>query len=106
MVNKRAAGIGRGHQTGGAVDLSFCDKNGKELDMGTQYREFNLMTATHSNALNDDQCSNRIVLLKAMQSAGFVNYSAEWWHFVYGDKMWAAYSSKRVAIYDVCKMHF
>ena len=106
MVNKRAAGVGGGHQTGGAVDLSLCEKNGKELDMGTQYREFNFMTATHSHALNDDQRSNRIVLLKAMQSAGFVNYPAEWWHFAYGDKMWAAYSNKRVAIYDVCKMYF
>ena len=34
-----------------------------------------------------------------MQRAGFVNYPAEWWHFSYGDKMWAAYSHKEYAIY-------
>lgn len=101
LVNKGAAGVGGGHQTGGAVDLSLCDKDGKELDMGTQYREFNLMTATHSNALNDNQRSNRMVLLKAMQYAGFVNYPAEWWHFCYGDKMWAAYSKKKTALYGI-----
>ena len=101
MVNKRVAGVGGGHQTGGAVDLSLCDKDGKELDMGTQYREHNIKTATHSKSLSDQQHNNRRILLKAMQSAGFVNYPAEWWHFCYGDKMWAAYSNKKVALYDV-----
>lgn len=101
MVNKRAAGVGGGHQTGGAVDLSLCDKDGVDLDMGTLYREHNIKTATHSKSLSDNQRNNRRILLKAMQSAGFVNYSAEWWHFAYGDKMWAAYSNKKVAIYDV-----
>ena len=101
MVNKRVAGVGGGHQTGAAVDLSLCDKDGKELDMGTQYREHNIKTATHSKSLSDHQRNNRKILLKAMQSAGFVNYPAEWWHFCYGDKMWAAYSNKKVALYDV-----
>ena len=101
MVNKRVAGVGGGHQTGGAVDLSLCDKDGKELDMGTQYREHNIKTATHSKSLSDQQHNNRRILLKALQSAGFVNYPAEWWHFCYGDKMWAAYSNKKVALYDV-----
>ena len=101
MVNKRSAGVGGGHQTGGAVDLSLCDKDGKELDMGTQYREHNLKTATHSKSLNENQRNNRRILLKAMQYAGFVNYPAEWWHFCYGDKMWAAYSKKKTALYGI-----
>lgn len=101
MVNKRAAGVGGGHQTGAAVDLSLCDKDGKELDMGTQYREHNIKTATYSKSLTDHQRNNRRILVKAMQCAGFVNYPAEWWHFCYGDKMWAAYSNKKVALYDV-----
>ena len=101
MVNKRAAGVGGGHQIGGAVDLSLCDKDGNELDMGTQYREHNLKTATHSKSLNENQRNNRRILLKAMHSAGFVNYPAEWWHFCYGDKMWAAYSKKKTALYGI-----
>ncbi|HAE24988.1 MAG TPA: hypothetical protein DCG33_06580 [Prevotellaceae bacterium] len=36
-----------------------------------------------------------------MQCAGFANYPAEWWHFCYGDKMWAAYNNKKTAFYDV-----
>ena len=34
-----------------------------------------------------------------MQDAGFVNYPAEWWHYCYGDKMWAAYSHEKYAIF-------
>lgn len=36
-----------------------------------------------------------------MTEEGFVNYPAEWWHFSYGDKMWAAYSYKKYAFYDI-----
>ena len=34
-----------------------------------------------------------------MQKLGFANFPAEWWHFCYGDKMWAAYKSKKTAFY-------
>ena len=101
MLNKAVAGVGGGHQTGGAVDLSLCDKGGRMLDMGTQYREHNLKTTTHSKELNEDERRNRMILVEAMQRAGFVNYPAEWWHFSYGDKMWAAYKFKRHAIYGI-----
>ena len=99
MLNKAIAGVGGGHQTGGAVELSLSDKNGKMLDMGTQYREHTPKTTTHSKALNEDERRNRMILVETMQKAGFVNYPAEWWHFSYGDKMWAAYKFKRHAIY-------
>jgi D-alanyl-D-alanine dipeptidase len=33
-----------------------------------------------------------------------VNYPAEWWHYSYGDRMWAAYSNRRTAIYGVLDM--
>ena len=104
MLNVGVAGVGGGHQTGGAVDLSLCDKDGKEIDMGTQYREFNPKTPTRSKELNCEQQRNRVILLKAMQNAGFVNYPAEWWHYSYGDRMWAAYSNRRTAIYGVLDM--
>lgn len=104
MLNVGVAGVGGGHQTGGAVDLSLCDKDGKEIDMGTQYREFNPKTPTRCKGLSCEQQRNRVILLKAMQSAGFVNYPAEWWHYSYGDRMWAAYSNLRTAIYGVLDM--
>ena len=36
---------------------------------------------------------------ESLINAGFVNYPAEWWHFSYGDKLWAAYSNKKSAMY-------
>lgn len=100
-VNKRVSAIGGGHQTGGAVDLSLCDSNGNMLDMGTCYEEFSAITPTYSRELPPIAKKNREILLTYMKQEGFVNYPNEWWHFSYGDKMWAAYSNRRYAIYDI-----
>ena len=100
-VNKRVSAIGGGHQTGGAVDLCLCDSNGNMLEMGTCYDEFNVMTPTYSKEVPPIAQRNRDILLTYMKQEGFVNYPNEWWHFSYGDKMWAAYSHQRYAIYDI-----
>ncbi|MBN2675774.1 MAG: D-alanyl-D-alanine carboxypeptidase family protein [Alphaproteobacteria bacterium] len=78
-----------GHQTGGAVDITLCDLSGKELDMGTDIHEFVYKTRTHSDRLSDFERENRRILLDALTAVGFVNYPAEWWHFSYGDRLWA-----------------
>lgn len=103
LLNTSIAGVGGGHQTGGAVDLGLCDYDGRDLDMGTQYMEHNPKTKTRCKILNEEQSRNRHILVDAMQRAGFVNYPAEWWHFSYGDKMWAAYSNRKSAIYGIFK---
>lgn len=36
---------------------------------------------------------------KIMYKEGFANYFEEWWHFSYGDQLWATYRYKRYAIY-------
>ena len=43
--------------------------------------------------------ANRKLLLRTMQKQGFVNYPNEWWHFCYGDKLYAAYKFEKQAIY-------
>lgn len=88
-----------GHQTGGAIDISLTDLNGTELDMGTKYEEYNEKTKTYSKNINEESTKNRKMLLKNMKELGFVNFPAEWWHFCYGDKMWAAYKGKKQAFY-------
>lgn len=99
-LNKISAGVrGSGHQVGAAVDLTLCDEDSIPLDMGTNYLEHNKKTATHSKRISKEQRQNRRILLDAMEEAGFANYPGEWWHFCYGDKMWAAYEHKRYALY-------
>lgn len=87
-----------GHTTGGAVDviLVYC---GKEVDCGSPYLKFTAKTPTWSRELSYSQRRNRFILYNAMTSAGFVNYPLEWWHFCYGDKMYAAYKFEKKAFY-------
>lgn len=88
-----------GHQTGGALDLTLCDISGIPLDMGTDYSELSPLVKTSNKLITPQQAQNRQLLCDIMKSKGFVNYPGEWWHFCYGDRMWAAYSKKRNAIY-------
>lgn len=88
-----------GHQTGGAIDLCLCDKNGKEFDMGTDYLSKSPEIKTFSKNISPLQKENRKILYDALASAGFINYPNEWWHYCFGDKMWAAYSKKKTCFY-------
>ena len=96
--NTRQVAAESGHATGGAVDviLHYC---GKEIDCGSGYLDFSPATPTWSKGLNRQQQHCRSILYNAMTQAGFINYPLEWWHFCYGDKMYAAYKFEKKAIY-------
>jgi len=87
------------HSTGGAIDLSIIDDKGNLLDMGTGYGEFGERTYTYNSKISPVQKKNRQKLIDIMTSVGFANYPGEWWHFMYGDREWAAYTGKPNAIY-------
>lgn len=84
-----------GHETGGAVDVALCDDNGKDFNYGTKFHEYNDYTFTFSSHITKEMKANRKHLVKLMKRQGFVNFPGEWWHFSYGDRMWAAYKGKR-----------
>ncbi len=78
------------HSTGGALDLTIVDSNGVALDMGTQIDE--LVDASESDYYYNsgtDYQKNRELLVEVMEYAGFVQLPTEWWHFSYGDQIWA-----------------
>ena len=90
-----------GHETGGAVDIALCDKNGKDLDYGTKYHEkYNV------RHLTKEQKENRRYLTRLMKAQNFVKNPSQWWHFSYGDKMWAAYKGKKCGFYDSAEKEF
>jgi len=93
-----------GHQTGGALDVSLCDAQGNDYQMGTQHSENNEKTHTKAKHLSILENKNRYILQNALTKVGFVNYPAEWWHFSYGDRMWAAYSRKKNCFYGLVPM--
>lgn len=91
-----------GHDTGGAVDVALCDKNGKDLDFGSKYHE-----NYNNKNLTQEQKENRKLLKKIMKSQRFVNNPGQWWHFSYGDRAWSAYKCKRQgAIYAAAEKEF
>ena len=94
----RKAAAESGHATGGAVDVILLYR-GNEMDCGSRYLSFTPSTPTWSKELNRQQKRCRSMLYNAMTQAGFVNYPLEWWHFCYGDKMYAAYKFEQKAIY-------
>lgn len=94
------------HLTGGAVDVTLCDGDGRWLDMGTTFDEASPLSATASferlatyNQSQQQIRGNRRTLHNAMLAAGFSNLPSEWWHYDYGDQLWAWHSGAPAAIY-------
>jgi D-alanyl-D-alanine dipeptidase len=90
------------HVSGAAIDLTLCDQQGDELDMGTPVNA----TPEDSNgacyfgaAVSAEARSNRAVMAKALEEVGLVNYPTEWWHWSYGDRYWAMATGESAAIY-------
>jgi D-alanyl-D-alanine dipeptidase len=87
------------HSTGGAVDLLLVDAEGRDLDMGSSLNEEGPLMRTGAQGIPPEAKENRRALLRAMESAGFVNYPHEWWHFSYGDRYWAYSTGAPAAVY-------
>ena len=92
-----------GHPTGGAVDIRIV-KNGEPIDMGTSIWEFVKDSFTFSPFINQTALINRQLVRSVMMAAGFAPFDGEWWHFSYGDKVWAKYYGKPNAIYEQLNM--
>lgn len=84
------------HSTGGAVDLTIVDEQGRELPMGTGFDDFveaaqTTYFETHAGTVFRN---NRRLLYHCMTAAGFTNLSSEWWHYDYGTCFWSYYTGK------------
>lgn len=100
MVSKYTAPPGgSSHQCGGAVDVTIIDDSGNRLDMGTDLTDFGEKVNTHTNLITQNQRENRQILYDSMTKAGFANYPLEWWHYSYGDRMWATYTRRIECFY-------
>lgn len=93
------------HHCGGAVDVSLAYSDGTLLDMGTPYpseltdlewyKKFQML----SEEITEEQKENRKILRYAMETEDFVWYPGEWWHYCWGDRMWAVYSNQTECFY-------
>ena len=96
------------HSTGAAIDLTLADMNGNPLDLGGEidfigaesspdfYKKNNLgMPCSKYQVFHN----RRSLLFSVMEQAGFVQHPNEWWHFSYGDQLWAWTSNQGIPIY-------
>lgn len=85
------------HNTGGAIDLTLCDKHtGEEFDMGTAFDDFTSKanTARFETLTDKTVRENRRLLYWAMLKSGFTSLPSEWWHYDFGDNFWSFYTGK------------
>lgn len=81
------------HITGGAIDLTLGDGDGRPLDLGTDFDAFVLEAGAAAlegvaGAVRD----HRRLLFWTMAAQGFTAYVEEWWHFDFGDQFWGSIS--------------
>ncbi len=80
------------HSTGAAVDITLVDATGNVLDMGSEIDEIAVRSyPDHFVGMAEFESfdQNRQLLNFVMRSAGFARHYHEWWHFSWGDQLWA-----------------
>ncbi len=94
------------HSTGAAVDVTLFDATGQEVFMGSPIDELSarshpdyfaaIATGQANNAADSKERQaaslahqHRQLLRDVMIAAGFQRHPVEWWHFSFGDQMWA-----------------
>lgn len=89
------------HVCGAAVDVELKDREtGKLLDFGSKMNDDTDSSYLHYPDLTEEQKSNRMILLTAMLDAGFASCMPEWWHFSYGDQVWAWFYGEAESLYS------
>jgi D-alanyl-D-alanine dipeptidase len=54
---------------------------------------------TFSKRITPQQIANRMFIHDAMLAEGFAPFYGAWWHFMYGDREWAAFVGEKTALY-------
>jgi len=93
------AGSPAPHATAAAVDLTLRWKDGEALWMGSLFDDvtalahrdrFEEFPADNFSFSDQEARANRRLLHWLMVEEGFAGHPDEWWHFSWGDQMWAA----------------
>jgi zinc D-Ala-D-Ala dipeptidase len=82
------------HSTGAAIDVTLVDAQNQPVDMGSPIDEISPRSypdhfADQGSAEAQAFHGHRTLLQQSMESAGFLRHHREWWHFSWGDQVWA-----------------
>ena len=93
------------HSTGGAVDALIFDlKKNCVLDFGTNHGykiDLNNKCYPYHPGISPKAKRNRKILIDLFESEDFVCDLIEYWHFDYGNAVWAIGKSEKFALFDV-----
>ena len=98
------------HATAAAVDLTLRWKGGEPLWMGSLFDDvtalahrdrFENLGAENFSFSDQEAQANRRLLHWLMGEEGFAGHPDEWWHFSWGDQMWAALTVAPAAHYGL-----
>jgi D-alanyl-D-alanine dipeptidase len=96
------------HSTGAAVDLTLIDLTAAPLEMGgeidaigpvSEPDHFRETARAAPNSAAGLWHGHRCCLRKVMEATGFAQHPHEWWHFSFGDQLWAWRRGMPRAIY-------
>jgi D-alanyl-D-alanine dipeptidase len=91
-------GFGSGHQAGAAIDVKLARADRTELDFGGLMKGLSGMAPTNW-PVSPEIRKNRDLLVATMHAEGMINYPDEWWHFSYGDRLWAEVTNRDEAFF-------
>ena len=101
------------HATAAAVDLTLRWKDGDVLWMGSLFDDvtelahrdrFEQLEAENFSFSDLEARANRRLLHWLMVEEGFAGHPDEWWHFSWGDQMWAALTGAPAAHYGLASI--
>ena len=92
------------HSTGGALDITLADKYGNIVDMGSEIDQMDEKSKPDFYKNNDKEEAitfndRRNLLKELMLEFEFAQHPNEWWHFSFGDQLWAWKNKKPCAFY-------
>ena len=92
------------HSTGAAVDLTLSSSDGTPLAMGGEIDAIGAVSEPqHYSGREDPEArrwhQRRQLLAEVMGAAGFAQHPNEWWHYSFGDQLWAWRKGAAVAVY-------
>lgn len=71
------------HARGMAVDITLCDQNGVEIDMGSKFGSIGPSSYHDHAALTLEVRTRRAYLLNICRHFGFQGIKTEWWHYAF-----------------------
>jgi D-alanyl-D-alanine dipeptidase len=97
------------HSTGAAVDLTIRIAGGDPLWLGSMFDDATPLAhrdrfegIASPLAFSDEEAqANRRLLHWVMSDEGFAGHPDEWWHFSWGDQLWAALAGAPSAFYGL-----